>query len=179
MNPFFVEQMAMYSAYHRDGRNRATHFIGIPSIVFAIFIPLHWVPLFEMWNGETSVTLATALWVVTGIFYLWLDRTIGGLMVLVAFLLMMAAEWVAGQGSFVGWTVFAVAFIGGWIFQLVGHVFEGRRPALADNILQALIGPTFLVAEAVFAMGLKRELHEAVEARWKNYSVGAMPERAA
>src|SRR3546814_8927836 len=77
MNPFFIEQMAMYSAYHRDPRNRATHFIGIPAIVFAIFIPLHWVPLFT--TGDNTVTLAVILWVVTGAFYLWLDRTIGGL----------------------------------------------------------------------------------------------------
>lgn len=178
MNPFFVEQMAMYSAYHRDPRNRVTHSIGIPAIVLAIFIPLHWVPLFKMWNGDASVTLATMVWLATGAFYLWLDRTIGGLMVLLSFLLMMLAEWVAAQGSAVGWTVFAIAFVGGWIFQLIGHAFEGRRPALADNILQALIGPTFLVAEAVFAMGLKREMHDAVEARWKHYSVGAMQARA-
>lgn len=177
MNPFFVEQMAMYSAYHRDARNRATHFVGIPAIVFAIFVPLHWVPLFQLWNGEANVTLATLLWVVTSCFYLWLDRTIGGLMALLAFVFMLAAEWVAAQGGLVGWSVFAVFFVGGWIFQLVGHVFEGRRPALADNLLQALIGPMFLVAETVFALGIRKELHDAVEARWKNYSVGAMQAR--
>lgn len=108
MNPFFVEQIAMYAAYHRDARNRATHFIGIPAIVFAIFIPLHWLPLAELWGGQTVVTLATVLWLVTGIFYLWLDRTIGGLMMLVAFVLMLVAEQVALQGSFVGWVAFAV-----------------------------------------------------------------------
>lgn len=176
MNPFFVEQMAMYSAYHRDARNRATHFIGIPAIVFAVFIPLHWVPLFI--TGGNTVTLAVILWVVTGGFYLWLDRTIGGLMVLLAFVFMLLAQAVAAEGSLIGWSVFAVFFVGGWVFQLVGHVFEGRRPALADNLLQALIGPMFLVAETVFALGIKKELHDAVEARWKQYSVGAMQARA-
>ncbi|HEX6960143.1 MAG TPA: Mpo1-like protein [Ferrovibrio sp.] len=177
MNPFFVEQMAMYSAYHRDRRNRATHFIGIPAIILAIFIPLHWLPLFTV--GDNTVTLAVALWLATGAFYLWLDRTVGGLMVLVAFALMLIAKQIAAQGGMIGWGAFAVLFVGGWIFQLVGHVFEGRRPALADNLLQALIGPCFLVAETVFALGLKPELHQAVEARWKQYSVGAMRERAA
>lgn len=179
MNPFFVEQMAMYSAYHRDTRNRATHFIGIPSIVFAIFIPLHWVTLTELWSGEAVITLATLLWLVTGGFYLWLDRTIGGLMMLISFVLMQVAAWVADQGSLIGWSTFAIFFVGGWVFQLVGHVFEGRRPALADNLLQALIGPCFLVAETIFAAGMKKELHDAVEARWKHYSVAAMQERAA
>jgi uncharacterized membrane protein YGL010W len=179
MNPFFVEQMAMYSAYHRDARNRATHFIGIPSIVFAILIPLHWVTLFTLWNGEAVITLATVLWLVTGLFYLWLDRRIGGLMMLLSFALLLLAERIAGLDSTVGWIAFAAFFVGGWVFQLVGHVFEGRRPALADNLLQALIGPMFLVAETVFALGQQRDLHDAVEARWKNYSVGAMRERAA
>jgi uncharacterized membrane protein YGL010W len=179
MNPFFVEQMAMYSAYHRDPRNRATHFVGIPSIVFALFIPLQWVTLFTLWGGEAVVTLATLLWFVTGIFYVWLDRRIGALMVLVAFVLMQLGAQVAMMGSTIGWIAFAAFFVGGWIFQLVGHAFEGRRPALADNLLQALIGPMFLVAETVFALGQQKDLHDAVEARWQHYSVGAMRERAA
>lgn len=179
MNPFFIEQMSMYSAYHRDGRNRATHFVGIPSIVVAIYIPLSWVPLFSLWGGEVVITLATALWIVTSIFYLWLDRSIGGLMVLTSFIMLQVGEWLAMQGSTVGWVAFAVLFVGGWVFQLIGHGFEGRRPALADNALQALIGPMFLVAETVFALGQRKDLHDAVEARWPHYSVGAMRERAA
>ena len=179
MNPFFIEQMAMYSAYHRDGRNRATHFIGIPAIVFALFIPLHWVTLFTLWQGEAVVTLATLLWFGTGMFYLWLDRRMGSLMILLSFVLMQLAAQVADMGSMTGWIAFAAFFVGGWVFQLVGHAFEGRRPALADNLLQALIGPMFLVAETVFALGQQKDLHDAVEARWRNYSVGAMRERAA
>lgn len=177
MNSFFVEQMAMYSAYHRDARNRATHFIGIPAIVFALFVPLAWVDVGQV--GGVSVTGAMLLWAVTGVFYLWLDRLLGGLMVLVSLGLLLLGQMVAAQGSPVGWSVFAVGFVGGWAFQLLGHVFEGRRPALADNLLQALIGPMFLVAETAFAAGLKAELHEAVEARWKHYSLGAMQARAA
>jgi len=179
MNPFFVEQMAMYAAYHRDARNRATHFIGIPSIVLALFIPLSWVRLFELWDGEAVVTAATLLWVATGIFYLWLDRQIGGVMALVGFVLLQLGEWIALQGSTIGWIAFAAFFVGGWVFQFIGHGFEGRRPALADNALQALIGPLFLVAEVTFMLGQRRDLHDAVEARWRHYSVGAMRERAA
>ncbi len=31
-----VEHLANYAAYHRDPRNVATHFIGIPMIVLAV-----------------------------------------------------------------------------------------------------------------------------------------------
>ncbi|WP_430395499.1 DUF962 domain-containing protein [Ferrovibrio sp.] len=177
MNPFFVEQMAMYSAYHRDARNRATHFIGIPAIVFGLFVPLAWINLGSV--AGLPLTGAVLLWAVTGVFYLWLDRLFGFLMLLVSLALLTAAHQIAMMGSMMGWSVFAIAFVGGWVFQLVGHAFEGRRPALADNLLQALIGPMFLVAETAFAAGLKPQLHEAVEARWQHYSVGAMQERAA
>ena len=35
-----AEQMSFYAAYHQDGRNKATHFIGVPAIMLSLFIPL-------------------------------------------------------------------------------------------------------------------------------------------
>jgi uncharacterized membrane protein YGL010W len=79
--------------------------------------------------------------------------------------LFYAATLAAGTGIASGWIWFGVFFAGGWIFQLVGHVFEGRRPALADNLFQIFVAPIFLVAELFFALGLKRDVLEKVEAR--------------
>ena len=59
--------------------------------------------------------------------------------------------------------MFAVFFVGGWIFQLVGHMWEGRRPALADNLFQAFIGPMFIMAEVLMALGLKQDLKATIE----------------
>ncbi|MAV47282.1 MAG: hypothetical protein CMM70_05410, partial [Rhodospirillaceae bacterium] len=42
--------------------------------------------------------------------------------------------------------------------------FEGRRPALLDNLFQGLLGPTFLVYEVVHRMGMKQKLKEGVDA---------------
>jgi uncharacterized membrane protein YGL010W len=162
-NPFFVEQMAMYSAYHRNARNRATHFIGIPLIVFSLYVILARAQITDV------LSLGMILFAATSLFYLWLDRTLGAAMALVSLVLLIAGERVGALGLDVAWTVFAVTFVGGWIFQLVGHVWEGRRPALTDNLLQALIGPMFLVAEAAFALGTLRGMHDAVESRWQAY----------
>jgi len=60
---------------------------------------------------------------------------------------------------------FAAFFVGGWILQLVGHAFEGRKPALVHIPFQILIAPIFLVAELFFALGLKREVLRKIEAR--------------
>lgn len=35
-----TDLMAQYAAYHRDRRNIATHFVGIPLIVFAVGVLL-------------------------------------------------------------------------------------------------------------------------------------------
>ena len=72
------------------------------------------------------------------------------------------------EGSaFIG--VFAAAFIGGWIIQFVGHGFEGRRPALFDNLLQIFMAPAFLIAEMVFAPGLEQRLKAEIENRMPRY----------
>ena len=56
-------------------------------------------------------------------------------------------------------------FVVGWAIQFVGHVYEGRKPAFVDDLVGLVIGPLFVVAEAVFALGLRRDLHAAIEQR--------------
>ncbi len=158
MNSFFARQLAMYASYHRDERNRATHFIGIPAIVFAILVPL---ALARTGNG-ISAAMVVAVLAVIG--WIALDRVIGLAMAVVMLAMLVVAEWVArSYGSSTAWIVFAVFFVGGWVFQLVGHIWEGRRPALADNLFQAFIGPMFIMAEVLIALGLKPELKAAIE----------------
>jgi uncharacterized membrane protein YGL010W len=42
----------------------------------------------------------------------------------------------------------------------VGHVIEGRRPALTDNLLQVFNAPLFLTAEATWLLGFRHDLRE-------------------
>ena len=64
---------------------------------------------------------------------------------------------------------FRHSFRRGWGLQLVGHAFEGRKPALVDNFMQVFIAPMFLIAEVAFALGLRKSLAAEVEARWRDY----------
>jgi uncharacterized membrane protein YGL010W len=151
-NSLFDRQMAMYASYHRDARNRATHFIGIPAIVFSLLVPLAFVR-FDV--GGTIISLALVVAAAVLALWLTLDIAIGAAMALILFPMWLAAEWIAGLDRLTGWIVFAVFFVGGWAFQLVGHVYEGKRPALLDNLFQALIGPMFLMAEVFGWLGLR------------------------
>jgi uncharacterized membrane protein YGL010W len=60
--------------------------------------------------------------------------------------------WASGLGLFVV----------GWIFQFIGHHYEGRKPAFVDDLMGLLIGPLFVVAEAGFVLGLRRDVETHV-----------------
>src|SRR5438094_4332490 len=164
-------QMAAYAAYHQDARNKATHFIGVPAIALSLFVPLAWAR-FEL--GGVMVSAAMLLMAIFVLYYLVLDVALGVAMLVAFSILLWAGERIAGLGAVAGWSAFAALFIGGWIFQLVGHVFEGRRPALVDNLFQSIfIAPIFLCAELFFALGYKPQLHTAVQQRAQRLRAGA------
>ena len=56
-------------------------------------------------------------------------------------------------------------FVFSWIAQFVGHgVFEGRAPALLDNLVQALfLAPFFVWMEVLFSVGYRPELKARVD----------------
>jgi len=153
------QQMAVYAAYHRNRWNRLTHFIGVPAIIFAILIPMTWVSL-----GE-GVTLAHVFLGAVLAYYFLLDIPLALATTVAVGALLLVAKAAAATGVASGWIWSGAFFIGGWIFQLVGHVFEGRKPALADNLFQIVVAPIFLVAEVFFALGLKHEVRKKIEER--------------
>jgi uncharacterized membrane protein YGL010W len=152
------EQMSVYAAYHQDARNKATHFIGVPAIVLSLMIPLSWL----RFDALTAAMVITAALLA---YYLALDLWLGLAMCVVMGALLWIGQMIADQGALAGWAWFGVLFVGGWILQLVGHVFEGRRPALADNLFQIFVAPIFLCAELFFALGYKPGLQQAVRER--------------
>ena len=155
-------QMAIYAAYHQDARNKATHFIGVPAIILSLFIPLAWIR-FEA--GGITVTAAMVFAAAVLIYYFVLDVPLALAMLVVTGALVWAGHQIAALGAVQGWIWFALLFVGGWILQLVGHVFEGRKPALADNLFQIFVAPIFLAAEVFFALGYKPHLHQRVQQR--------------
>jgi uncharacterized membrane protein YGL010W len=157
-----AEHMAFYGCYHRDRRNRLTHFFGVPAIIFAVLIPLS---LGQVTLGGVSATPALIWATVMALYYITLDIAIGLAMAALFVPLLWAAGAVAGLGTATALSIFAVVFISGWIVQLIGHRFEGNKPALTANLFQTLVSPIFLTAELFFALGFRRSLQEEVERR--------------
>jgi uncharacterized membrane protein YGL010W len=155
------EQLSGYAAYHRDRRNIATHFLGIPMIVLGVF-GLVGRPAMAL-GGVASPGLLLLLGGVA--FYVMLDLRFGLAMLAATAPAFAFGTWLAAQSTS-HWLEGSLGlFVGGWAIQFVGHVFEGKKPAFVDDIVGLLIGPLFLVAETAFALGLRSEVRDAVEAK--------------
>jgi uncharacterized membrane protein YGL010W len=51
----------------------------------------------------------------------------------------------------------------GWLIQFVGHYYEGRKPAAADDLVGLLVGPMFVVLEMLAPLGLFKDLMADIE----------------
>lgn len=155
------EQMSVYLRYHRHPKNKLTHFFGVPLIMFSLLVVFG---LVRIQMGEVSVTLASVLALALLAYYFRLDAVLAVAMTLFIAVLMILANRVCTLGTPAAVSVFGTAFVGGWVLQLIGHAYEGRRPAFVDNFVQLFIAPIFLMAEVFFAFGYKRDVAERVEA---------------
>ena len=156
------DQLSQYAAYHRDRRNIATHFVGIPMIVLAVVVLLAR-PSFEF--AGLVLSPASLAVVAATQYYLRLDLRFGFAMAFFLGICLAGAQATAGLSTG-AWATWGVGlFVVGWVIQFVGHVFEGRKPAFVDDIMGLIIGPLFVVAELAFLLGLRREVEAVVVAR--------------
>lgn len=157
-----VDHLSQYASYHRDPRNIVTHFIGIPMIVLAVTILLSrpgW-EVAGIWLSPALLAAAASVW-----FYLRLDLRFGLVMGVLLGLCLWVGQVLAVQPTGLWLGAGVGAFVLGWIIQFVGHYYEGRKPAFVDDLIGLLVGPMFVVGEALFAMGWGRELLAEIERR--------------
>lgn len=157
------ENLTQYAAYHRDRRNIATHFLGIPLIVFAIVLAL---ALVAVPAGDFTVTLAAAASVAACAYYFRLDAAFGAAMAATLWIMCAAASELTARLPAGGALALAAAlFAIGWALQFWGHRFEGMKPAFFDDAKQLLIGPLFVCAEVFFFFGARVPLRRYIEER--------------
>lgn len=157
-----TDHLGQYAAYHRDRRNIATHFVGIPMIVLAVVVLLAR-PALDVAGWPVSV--ATLAVIAATLYYLRLDRRLGAVMGALLLGCLLLAQATSSLSTGVWAAVGVGLFVVGWVIQFVGHIFEGRKPAFVDDITGLIIGPLFVVTEAGFLMGWRRELEAQIEQR--------------
>ncbi|WP_409498178.1 DUF962 domain-containing protein [Pseudomonas fragi] len=153
-----VDHLSQYAAYHRDPHNIATHFVGIPLIVIAVATLLSR----PQWAG---VSPAVLVMVASAIFYLRLELRLGLLMTVLLALTVWLGHALAGlsTAAWLGWGI--GLFVVGWVFQFVGHYYEGRKPAFIDDVTGLIVGPLFVVVELGFLLGWREDLRREMALR--------------
>ncbi|KAH6646475.1 hypothetical protein BKA67DRAFT_526197, partial [Truncatella angustata] len=159
-----------YGAYHHNAVNIAIHMTCVPLILFSGFcmaantgtlIPLPdalTVPYLDLNLG----TLAAVAYAVLYVLLEPVAGTVLGAMCLAA----AAASNKALLGNPTQTNQIAIAtHIICWLLQFLGHgAFEGRAPALLDNLVQAVfLAPLFVWLELLFKFGYRRELQSRVD----------------
>jgi uncharacterized membrane protein YGL010W len=157
-----TELLSQYAEYHRDRRNIATHFVGVPMIMFGALVLLSR-PAFE-WGG---LTLSPA-WLLLALIIAWTLSRGAAALGLVTATVWLVLAWLAhriegGTGTWLAWG--AGFFIVGWVIQFVGHYYEGRKPAFVDDLVGLFVAPMFVLLEMLAPAGLFRSLMAEVERR--------------
>jgi uncharacterized membrane protein YGL010W len=91
-------------------------------------------------------------------------HTVLGLATSVAIGILYYLGQLVAAGSTSAWLATGIGFfVVGWVIQFIGHYYEGRKPAFVDDLVGLMVGPMFVVAEALFALGWNRQMLHSIE----------------
>lgn len=159
MNPS-TRLLVQYARYHRDPRNIATHYLGIPLIVFAVGVLL---ARLQIPVGGITLGAHHLFWALAALWYLRQGVTVVTVATIAATGVLVALAQALGQAPTATWLLAGLGgFVVGWALQFVGHFWEGRKPAFVDDIRGLLVGPMFVVAEVWFLLGGGRALQDQI-----------------
>ncbi len=91
-----VDHLSFYRLRHRNIWNKLLHFIGIPSLMFSILMPMSWVRL-PVYSLEISLAVVFACSVL--LYYFLLDASLSGGVVVLYSPLVFGAEHIATKWS--------------------------------------------------------------------------------
>ncbi|MFC0190273.1 Mpo1-like protein [Fictibacillus aquaticus] len=58
---------------------------------------------------------------------------------------------------FFNWKIALALFIGGWILQFIGHMFEGKKPSFLSNPVYLLVAPVWYAKNILTGKAFKKE----------------------
>lgn len=164
------KQLRFYGAYHHNPVNIAIHITCVPILLWTFFLLCtnspRLVPLPDDLILEALPPNAgTLLCLLYSTLYILLEPVAGAILapILIASTA-FANHLTSTYGATANYSAFGIHVVS-WIAQFVGHgVFEGRAPALLDNLVQAVfLAPLFVWLEVLFSMGYRPVLRSRLE----------------
>ncbi|PVI00473.1 DUF962-domain-containing protein [Periconia macrospinosa] len=166
------KNLIFYGAYHREPTNVAIHIACVPLLLGTGFVLGTNTPALRTPGLLSKVGLPLNLASIASLTYtsLYLALSPNAAGVGVAPIILSSATLANLLPEFYDRTklntIAASVHVISWILQFVGHgKFEGRKPALLDNLVQALfLAPLFVWYEVLFKLGFYKGLQKEVEA---------------
>ncbi|KAJ4346267.1 hypothetical protein N0V95_005532 [Ascochyta clinopodiicola] len=163
------KQLRFYGAYHHNPVNVGIHVLCVPPILLTAFLLLTNTPAVPLppWLSIPNLPLNVGTFgaVLYSTLYVLMEPVAGALL---APILIGATAY----GNYLTTTYGSAAnyWAGGinvacWLAQFIGHgKFEGRAPALLDNLVQAFfLAPFFVWFEILFFLGYRPELKSRID----------------
>ena len=144
-----------YSGDHRNATNQRIHVVAVPAILWSVIALLWCIPVPPGGWFKPGIFAAFAM-LGAWLFYYRASRVIGVAMLVVFVVLGLLTEALyrslgARDLGFLAIGVFVVA----WIAQFAGHKIEGRKPSFLTDLTYLLIGPAWVVAKGLRALGVR------------------------
>ncbi|KAJ5698609.1 hypothetical protein N7462_000614 [Penicillium macrosclerotiorum] len=164
------KQLLFYGAYHSNPVNVAIHITCVPVLLFTGVVLACNSPTFFTLPDAVSFEYLPANAGTIGaffyaFFYVLLEPVAGGLIAPLIIGFAACGNYLLGTyGMDVNYWA-AGLHVMSWVLQFIGHgKFEGRAPALLDNLVQALLlAPLFVWMEILFFFGYRPELKQRFE----------------
>ncbi|KAL6704733.1 hypothetical protein ACN47E_007654 [Coniothyrium glycines] len=163
------KQLVFYGAYHHNKVNVGIHILCVPPILLTSFLLLTNTPAVPLpsWLSVPNLPLnvGTVGAVLYSTLYILMEPVAGALLAPIligstAYANHLTSTYGATANSWAG-----AINIACWLAQFVGHgKFEGRAPALLDNLVQAIfLAPFFVWFEILFTLGYRPELKGRID----------------
>lgn len=139
-----------YAVCHQNSTNKTIHWICVPLIVWSL--------LALLWNISLSslpdfVNLATLAMAVTTLYYFVMSWQLAIGVLLLASLMLWLGLQLSSIFGLPMWVLAVCVFVFAWIGQFIGHNYEGKRPALFEDLRFLLIGPLWCLAHFYKRLG--------------------------
>eukprot|EP00759_Apiculatamorpha_spiralis_P017961 PhF_6_TR24023/c0_g1_i1/m.33639 len=176
MSENLEKELAFYGAYHSHPLNKAVHAVTVPLIFSSALIGLRNVgntgKTISFLRGNTiPVNIPTMAVGAYAAYYVYLDPVSGLLWLVLQGVPILLLSNLSVLKSVPHLTASAWGFHAlCWFIQVsIGHgVFEKRKPALLDSLVQAfLTAPLFVMLETLMPLGYKKDLAQRVHERSK------------
>ncbi|KAL1637113.1 hypothetical protein SLS56_000771 [Neofusicoccum ribis] len=163
------KQLTFYGSYHHNPVNIGVHITCVPLIMMTAFLFLANTPAITVPDALSIPNLplnaGTIFAALYSVLYILMEPVAGGLLAPLIFAGTATVQHLlAMYGATANHYAIGVHVVA-WIAQFIGHgKFEGRAPALLDNIVQALfLAPFFVWLEVLFHFGYRPELKSRID----------------